>query len=135
MFPLDELEEGDHVGATKVVSRLQAGEEAAPRQSLEVVLADVLKIIGRTDEDVDVTRNWRRFFSAPSFVVRTHQHCCPEVVFVEELRDEDVHLEHVRHVLLFDVAQHVHEPLERALSRRDPQEVNLNESALRWPLK
>ena len=43
MFPLDELEEGDHVGAAEVVGRLQAREEAPPRQSLEVVLADVLK--------------------------------------------------------------------------------------------
>ena len=43
VFPLDELEEGDHVGTAKVVGRLQAGEEAAPRQPLEVVLADVLK--------------------------------------------------------------------------------------------
>ena len=54
---------------------------------------------------------------------------------MEELRDEYVHLEHVRHVLLFDVAQHVHEPLERALSRRDPQEINLNESALGIEMK
>ena len=43
VFPLDELEKGDHVGATKVVGRLQAREKAAPRQPLEVVLADVLK--------------------------------------------------------------------------------------------
>ena len=43
MFPLDELEEGDHVGAAEVVGRLQAREEAPPRQPLEVVLADVLK--------------------------------------------------------------------------------------------
>jgi hypothetical protein len=31
---------------------------------------------------------------------------------VEELRDEDVHLEHVRHVLALDVAEDVDEPLK-----------------------
>ena len=43
VFPLDELEEGDHVGTAEVVGRLQTREEASPRQPLEVVLADVLK--------------------------------------------------------------------------------------------
>ena len=57
MLPLDELEEGDHVGAAKVVGRLQAGEEAAPRQPLEVVLADVLKIIGRAHEEATRKRS------------------------------------------------------------------------------
>ena len=55
----------------------------------------------------------------------SYQHGGPEVVLVEELRDEDVHLEHVGHVLILDVAQHVHEPLERPLRRRDPQKVDL----------
>ena len=57
MLPLDELEEGDHVGTAKVVGRLQAGEEAAPRQPLEVVLADVLKIIGRAHEEATRKRS------------------------------------------------------------------------------
>ena len=43
VFPLDEFEEGNHVGTAEVVGRLQAREEAPPRQPLEVVLADVLK--------------------------------------------------------------------------------------------
>ena len=44
--------------------------------------------------------------------LKTHEHGCPEVELVEELRDEDVHLQHVRHVLAFDVTQNVDEPLE-----------------------
>ena len=40
------------------------------------------------------------------------QHCRPQVELVEELRDEDVHLEHVGHVLPLDVSQDVDEPLE-----------------------
>ena len=56
---------------------------------------------------------------------RSYQHGGPEVVLVEELRDEDVHFEDVGHVLLLDVAQDVHEPLESPLRRRDPQEINL----------
>ena len=55
----------------------------------------------------------------------SHQHGGSEVKLVEELRDEDVHLEDVGYVLLLDVAQHVHEPLEGPLRRRDPQKVNL----------
>lgn len=47
---------------------------------------------------------------------------------MEELCDEDVHLEHVGDVLFLDVAQHVHEPLEGPLRRRDPQKVNLKNS-------
>ena len=42
----------------------------------------------------------------------SHQHCGSEVKFVEELRDENVHLEHVGHVLPLDVSQDVDEPLE-----------------------
>ena len=41
-----------------------------------------------------------------------YQHGCSEVKLVEELRDEDVHLEHVGHVLPLDVSQDVDEPLE-----------------------
>ena len=42
----------------------------------------------------------------------SHQHGGSEVKLVEELRDEDVHLEHVGHVLPLDVSQDVDEPLE-----------------------
>ena len=55
----------------------------------------------------------------------SYQHGSPEIVLVEELRDEDVHLENVGDVLILDVAQHVHEPLESPLRRRDPQKVHL----------
>ena len=44
---------------------------------------------------------------------------------MEELSDEDVHLQHVRHVLAFHVPQDVDEPLEVAVRRADPQEVDL----------
>ena len=44
---------------------------------------------------------------------------------MEELRDEDVHLQHVRHVLAFDVTQNVDEPLEVTMRRTNPQEVDL----------
>ena len=42
----------------------------------------------------------------------SHQHSGSEVKLVEELRDEDVHFEHVGHVLPLDVSQDVDEPLE-----------------------
>lgn len=44
---------------------------------------------------------------------------------MEELRDEDVHLEDVGDVLALHVAQHVDEPLEVPVRRADPQEVHL----------
>ena len=50
VFPLDELEEGDHVRAAEVVGRLQSREKAPPRQPLEVVLADVLKKLMKSSE-------------------------------------------------------------------------------------
>ena len=34
----------------------------------------------------------------------SYQHGGPEVVLVEELRDEDVHFEDVGHILILDVA-------------------------------
>ena len=40
------------------------------------------------------------------------EHRGAEVELVEELRDEDVHFEHVGHVLPLDVSQDVDEPLE-----------------------
>lgn len=46
---------------------------------------------------------------------------------MEELRDEDVYLEHVGDVLALHVAQHVDEPLEVLVRRTDPQEVYLRD--------
>ncbi len=43
VLPLHEAEKGDHVRPPEVVGRLQVGEQAAPGQALEVVLADVLE--------------------------------------------------------------------------------------------
>ena len=43
MFLLDELEEGGHVGPAEVVDGLQTSEHGAVRETLEVVLADVLE--------------------------------------------------------------------------------------------
>ena len=43
MFLLDELEEGGHVRSAEMVDGLQAGEHAAAVETLEVVLANVLK--------------------------------------------------------------------------------------------
>lgn len=42
MFLLHELEEGGHVGAAEVVNGLQPREHGRARETLEVVLADVL---------------------------------------------------------------------------------------------
>ena len=53
------------------------------------------------------------------------EHCCTEVKLVEELSDENVHLEHVRDVLPLHVAEHVDEPLEVAVRGTDPEEVDL----------
>ena len=53
------------------------------------------------------------------------QHGGAQVELVEELRDEDVHLQHVGHVLALHVAQHVDEPLEVAMRRTRPQKVHL----------
>ena len=43
MLLLDELEEGGHVRSAEMVDGLQAGEHAAAVETLEVVLANVLK--------------------------------------------------------------------------------------------
>lgn len=55
----------------------------------------------------------------------TYEHGRSQVELVEELCDEDVHLEHVCHVFVFNVAQDVDEPLEVTMRRADPEEVNL----------
>ena len=40
------------------------------------------------------------------------EHCGPQVELVEELSDEDVHLQHVGHVFPLHVPEDVNEPLE-----------------------
>ena len=49
------------------------------------------------------------------FIPTTYQHGGPEVELVEELRDEDVHLQHVGHVLTLHVPKDVDEPLKVAV--------------------
>ena len=73
---LDKLEEGAHVGPSKMVDRLQPREHAAATQPLEVILADV-------------------------------EHRGAQVELVEELGDEDVNLQHPRHVLLLHVPENI----------------------------
>ena len=36
------------------------------------------------------------------------EHCCAEVKLVEELRDEDVHLQHVSHVFPLNIPEKYH---------------------------
>lgn len=43
---------------------------------------------------------------------RSYQHRGPQVELVEELRDENVNLQHVGNVLFLHVAKHVDEPLK-----------------------
>ena len=42
----------------------------------------------------------------------SYQHCRSQVELVEELGDEDVHLQHLSNVLLLHVSQDVDEPLK-----------------------
>jgi hypothetical protein len=44
-------------------------------------------------------------------VLANVEHRSAQIKFVEELSDEDVHLQHVGHVLALDVSQDVDEPL------------------------
>ena len=53
---------------------------------------------------------------------------------MEELRDEDVHLEHVGDVLPLDVSEDVDEPLEVSVRRADPEEVDLLAGDARVPV-
>ena len=53
------------------------------------------------------------------------EHRRPQIEFVEELGDEDVHFQHVGHVLALHVAQDVDEPLKVSVRRAGPQEVDL----------
>ena len=50
----------------------------------------------------------------------SYQHCRPQVELVEELGDEDVHLQHLGDVLLLHVSQDVDEPLEALVRWADP---------------
>ena len=58
------------------------------------------------------------------------EHRGAQVEFVEELRDEDVHLQDVGHVLAFHVAQHVDEPFEVTVRWTRPQKVHLHRSQI-----
>ena len=49
---------------------------------------------------------------------------------MEELRDEDVHLQDVGDIVPFYLAQDVHEPLEAAVGGGDPDEVDLKKKEL-----
>ena len=46
---------------------------------------------------------------------------------MEELCDENVHLQDVGDVFSLHISQHVDEPLEVAVGRADPQEIHLRE--------
>ena len=59
----------------------------------------------------------------------THQHGCPQVEEMEELRHEDVRLDDRLGVALFDALEDVDEPLELLLTRRHPDEVQLHNTA------
>ena len=58
----------------------------------------------------------------------SYQHSRSQVELVEELGDEDVHLQHLGDVFLLHVSQHVDEPLETLVGWADPQEVYLTTS-------
>lgn len=45
-------------------------------------------------------------------VVQNYQHCCPQIKFVKELCNENVHLEHICHILSLYVAQYVDKPFK-----------------------
>ena len=51
---------------------------------------------------------------------KSYQHGSSQIELVEELGDEDVHLQDLGDVLLFNVPQHVDEPLEALVGRADP---------------
>jgi len=53
------------------------------------------------------------------------EHCCAEVKLVEELGDEEVHLQHISHIFPLNLSEHVDEPLKVAVCWADPQEVHL----------
>ena len=53
------------------------------------------------------------------------QHSGTQVKLVEELSNEDVHLQHICHILLLHVAQYINEPLKVPVWWTNPQEVHL----------
>lgn len=61
---------------------------------------------------------------ALKMVLANVEHGGAQIKLVEELRDEDVHLQNVGDILAFDVAQHVDEPLKVTMRRARPQEVD-----------
>ena len=58
----------------------------------------------------------------------SYQHGGPQIKLVEELSDEDMHLEDVGDVLVLHVFEDVDEPLKVPMRGADPQEVDLEES-------
>ena len=52
------------------------------------------------------------------------EHGGSQVKFVEELSYKDVHLQHVGHVPLLNISQHVYEPLKISMGGANPQEVD-----------
>ena len=62
------------------------------------------------------------------------EHCRPQVELVEELGDEDVHLQHVGDILSLDVPEHIDEPLKVTVGGADPEEVDLLASHPRVPV-
>ena len=62
------------------------------------------------------------------------EHGGAQIEFVEELRDENVHLQNVGHVLALHVPQHVDEPLKVTVGRASPQKVDFLASYARVPV-
>ena len=54
-----------------------------------------------------------------------YQHCCPQIKLVEELCDEDVHLQNIGHVLLLHFSENIKKPLKLSVRLSDPEEVDL----------
>ena len=48
------------------------------------------------------------------------EHCCTQIELVEELRDKDMHLQDVGHVLPLHITQHVDEPFKMTVRRASP---------------
>ena len=115
MFLLHKLQEGRHVRPAKVVDGFEAGEHAPSLQSLEMILANVLE----KKEKYQFPNTVTVLLQLP------YQHGGTKVELMEELCDENVHLQDVGDVFCLHVSQHVDEPLEVAVGRTDPQEIYL----------
>ena len=57
--------------------------------------------------------------------INTYQHCCPQVVFMKELCDKDVNVQHVCDIFFLDISQNVNEPFEALVAGAYPQKVHL----------